>query len=162
MAFRKELWERVGGFPESSFLGEDTMFDLRVRELVEPAYAEGAQAIYRPHHTLKSALRMMARYGVADGVLGTRRLRLLRNFLRCAAEVAALLLLPRTAIPLLCVLLLESYFAFRLDWRTFGRHAGLGRVAARLLYSLAVPWIVTWSQAAGELTKANQPNRQNT
>ena len=34
MAFRKELWQRVGGFPETSFLGEDTMFDLRVRKLV--------------------------------------------------------------------------------------------------------------------------------
>ena len=54
MAFRKELWQRVGGFPETSFLGEDTMFDLRVRKLVTPAYAERAQAIYRPRHTLKT------------------------------------------------------------------------------------------------------------
>ena len=161
MAFRKELWRRVGGFPETSFLGEDTSFDLLVRKFVTPVYAERAQAIYRPHHTLKSALSMMARYGVADGVLGTRRSRLLRNSLRCAAEVAAVLLLPRTAIPLLCVLLLEIYFAFRLDWSSFSRHAGPRAYAARLLYSLAVPWIAAWNQAVGELTKTNQPNRQN-
>ena len=100
MAFRKDLWQRVGGFPETTFLGEDTMFDLRVRKLVDnPAYAERAQAIYRPHHTLKTALSMMARYGVADGVLGTRRSRLVRNFLRCVAEVVAIALLPRTVIP---------------------------------------------------------------
>lgn len=104
---------------------------------------------------------MMARYGVADGVLGTRRSRLLRNLLRCVAEVAALALLPRTAIPLVCVLLLEIYFAFRLDWSSFGRHATLRQLGARLLYSLLVPWIVTWNQAVGELTKTNQPNRQN-
>ena len=161
MAFRKDLWQRVGGFPETSFLGEDTMFDRLVRKLVTPAYAERAQAIYRPRHTLKSALTMMARYGVADGVLGTRRSRLLRNFLRCLAEIAAVALLARTAIPFVLVLLLEIYFAFRLDWRTFGRHATLRQLAARLLYSLAVPWIVTWNQAVGELTKTNQPNRQN-
>ncbi len=161
MAFRRDLWERVGGFPETSFLGEDTMFDLRVRKLVTPAYAEHAQAIYRPHHTLKSALSMMARYGIADGVLGTRRPRLLRNFLRCVIEVAAIALLPRTVIPFALVLLLEVYFAFRLDWSTFGRHASVRELAARLLYSLAVPWIVTWNQAIGELTKTNQPNRQN-
>ncbi|HZP22502.1 MAG TPA: glycosyltransferase, partial [Terriglobales bacterium] len=155
MAFRKELWRRVGGFPETSFLGEDTSFDLLVRKFVTPVYAERAQAIYRPHHTLKSALSMMARYGVADGVLGTRRSRLLRNSLRCAAEVAAVLLLPRTAIPLLCMLLLEIYFAFRLDWRSFSRHAGPRAYAARLLYSLAVPWIAAWNQAVGELTKTN-------
>ena len=104
---------------------------------------------------------MMTRYGVADGVLGTRRSRLLRNALRCAGEIAAVLLLPRTVIPLVCVLLLEIYFAFRLDWSTFSKHAGLRAWVARLLYSLAVPWIVTWSQAVGELTKTNQPNRQN-
>jgi hypothetical protein len=104
---------------------------------------------------------MMARYGVADGVLGTRRSRLLRNFLRCAAEIAAILLLPRSALPLVCVLLLEIYFAFRLDWSTFRKHASLRAIGARLLYSLAVPWIAAWNQAVGELTKTNQPNRQN-
>jgi glycosyltransferase involved in cell wall biosynthesis len=161
MAFRKELWERVGGFPETSFLGEDTMFDLRVRKLVTPAYAERAQAIYRPRHTLKSALRMMARYGVADGVLGTRRSRLLRNFLRCLAEVIAIVLLPRTVIPLACVLLLEIYFAFRLDWSSFRQRATLRQMGARVLYSLLVPWVAAWNQAVGELTKQNQPNRQN-
>ena len=161
MAFRKELWKRVGGFPETSFLGEDTSFDLLVQKITTPVYAERAQAIYRPRHTLKSALSMMARYGVADGVLGTRRSRLLRNFLRCAAEIVAIFLLPRTAIPLVCVLLLEIYFAFRLDWGTLRKHASLRTLGARLLYSLAVPWIVTWNQAIGELTKTNQPNRQN-
>ncbi len=161
MAFRKDLWQRVGGFPETSFLGEDTMFDLLVRKLVKPAYAERAQAIYRPRHTLKTALSMMARYGVADGVLGTRRSRLVRNFLRCLAEVIAIVVLPRTVIPLAAVLLLEIYFAFRLDWNTFGKHATLRQMGARLLYSLLVPWIVTWNQTIGELTKTNQPNRQN-
>ena len=161
MAFRKDLWQRVGGFPETSFLGEDTMFDLQVRKLVTPAYAERAQAIYRPRHTLKSALSMMARYGVADGVLGTRRSRLLRNLLRCLAEVIAVALLPRTVVPLVAVLVLEVYWAFRLDWSTFGKHATLRQMAARLLYSLLVPWVVTWNQAVGELTKTNQPNRQN-
>ena len=161
MAFRKDLWQRVGGFPETSFLGEDTMFDLRVRKLVTPAFAERAQAIYRPRHTLKSALSMMARYGVADGVMGTRRSRLLRNLLRCLAVVVVIAILPRTVIPFLVVLGLEIYFAFRLDWSTFGKHASLRRMGARLLYSLLVPWIVTWNQTVGELTKTNQPNRQN-
>jgi len=104
---------------------------------------------------------MMARYGVADGVLGTRRSRLLRNLLRCLAEVIAVALLPRTVIPFVAVLLLEIYWAFRLDWNTFGKRATLRQMAARLLYSLLVPWVVTWNQAVGELTKTNQPNRQN-
>ncbi|HLI62800.1 MAG TPA: glycosyltransferase [Terriglobales bacterium] len=161
MAFRKQLWQRVGGFPETTFLGEDTDFDRLVRKLVEPAYAERAQAIYRPRHTLQSALSMMARYGVADGVLGTRRARLLRNSLRCLAELLSLALLPWTALPLLCIFLLEIYFAFRLDWHTFRKRATPALIAARLLYSLLVPWVAAWNQAIGELTKTNPPNRQN-
>jgi glycosyltransferase involved in cell wall biosynthesis len=161
MAFRKELWRRVGGFPETSFLGEDTSFDLLVRKYTAPAYAERAQAVYRPRLTFRSAIGMMARYGVADGVLGTRRARLLRNALRCLAEVAALVLLPRTVVPLVCVLFLEVYFAFRLDWNTFSKHVSLRTIGARLLYSLTVPWVAAWNQAVGELTKTNQPNRQN-
>jgi len=161
MAFRKELWQRVGGFPETSFLGEDTKFDLAVRKLVTPAYAEKAQAIYRPRLTLRTALGMMARYGVADGVLGTRRSRLARNALRCVAEIAAIALVPRTVIPLIAVLLLEIYFAFRLDWSTFRKHATLPQLGARFLYSLLVPWVAAWSQAEGEMTKTNKPNKQN-
>jgi glycosyltransferase involved in cell wall biosynthesis len=161
MAFRKSLWQRVGGFPETSFLGEDTMFDLLVRKVTMPAYAERAQAMYRPRHTLKSALSMMARYGVADGVLGTRRSRLVRNFVRCVAEVIALALIPISVIPLIAVLLLEIYFAFRLDWSSFRQRATLAQMGARLWYSLLVPWVAAWNQAVGELTKTNQPNRQN-
>ena len=161
MAFRKELWKRVGGFPETTLLGEDTNFDLLVRKLVAPAYAERAQAIYRPRHTLKSALATMARYGVADGVLGTRRSRLLRNSLRCLAEMVAIALAFRTLIPLACVAALEIYFAFRLDWSSFRHGATLRQIGARLLYSLLVPWVAAWNQLVGEWTKQNQPNRQN-
>jgi hypothetical protein len=94
-------------------------------------------------------------------VLGTRRGRLARNFLRCLAEVIAIVLVPRTVIPLACVLLLEIYFAFRLDWKTLRQRATLRQLGARLLYSLLVPWVAAWNQFVGEFTKTNQPNRQN-
>jgi Glycosyl transferase family 2 len=161
MAFRKQIWERAGGFPEDVFLGEDTVFDLRVRKMVAPAFAEQAKAFYRPRHSLKSALAQLASYAVTDGVLGTRRVRLLRNLARCVAEIAAIGLIPRTVIPLVCVLALETYFAFRLDWRSFPGKTSLRLLGARWLFSLMVPWVVTWNQIAGMLTKTNQPNRQN-
>src|SRR5439155_9540301 len=83
MAFRKELWQRVGGFPEHLLLGEDTVFDSKVRKLVAPAFPERAKASYRPHHTFRSALRQMVSYAVTDGVLGGRSARLWRNLARC-------------------------------------------------------------------------------
>ncbi len=160
MAFRKELWRRVGGFPENVFLGEDTVFDSNVRNLVAAAFPERAKASYQPRHTFRSALRQMISYSVTDGVLGGRSARLWRNLARCLAEILAILALIYSPIPLLCVLALEIYFAFRLDWTDI-RKAPMRAMAARLIFSLIVPWVVAWYQTLGCITKKNRPNRQN-
>jgi hypothetical protein len=34
-------------------------------------------------------------------------------------------------------------------------------LAARLVFSLIVPWVVAWYQTVGSITKKNRPNRQN-
>jgi glycosyltransferase involved in cell wall biosynthesis len=159
MAFRKDLWQRVGGFPETS-LTEDSLFDQRVRAIVQPAFPERAKAHYRPRHSLKTARRDLGRYATLDGVMDIRRGRLFRNLARCLAEVVALVLLTRTVIPLVFVLVLEIYFAFRLDWKSFPK-TSVRQLSARLFFSLIVPWLVTWNHIAGALTKTNQPNRQN-
>jgi glycosyltransferase involved in cell wall biosynthesis len=160
MAFRKDLWQRVGGFPETS-LTEDSLFDQRVRAIVQPAFPERAKAHYRPRHTLKTAIRDLGRYATLDGVMDIRRGRLFRNLARCLAEMLVVALLTRTFIPLVCVLVLEIYFAFRLDWKSFPGKTSVRRLSARLFFSLIVPWLVTWNHIMGALTKTNQPNRQN-
>ncbi|WP_348267493.1 glycosyltransferase [Edaphobacter sp. DSM 109919] len=160
MAFRKELWQRVGGFPETVFLGEDTLFDAKVRKLVTPAFPERAKAFYRPRHALKSALSQLASYAIADGAIGIRPARLFRNLARCVVEVLAIIDLRWNPIPLLCILALENYFAFRLDWRSLQK-ATFRVLAARLVFSLMVPWVVSWNQIKGGITKAHQANRQN-
>jgi glycosyltransferase involved in cell wall biosynthesis len=160
MAFRKELWQRAGGFPENIFLGEDTVFDSKLRKLVVPAFPKRAKASYQPRHTFRSALRQMISYSVTDGVLGGRSARLWRNLARCLAEILALLALVYSPIALFCVLALEIYFAFRLDWRDL-RKVPLRMLPARLIFSLIVPWVVAWYQTVGSITKRNRPNRQN-
>jgi glycosyltransferase involved in cell wall biosynthesis len=160
MAFCKSLWQQIGGFPETVFLGEDTMFDAAARRLVTPAFSPEAKAFYAPRHSLASALRQLASYAVTDGVLGVRPMRLVRNLSRCVAEIVSVLALKWTALPLAVVLMLELCFAFRLDWTDL-RSRPFRVLAARLLFSLSVPWVVTWNQIAGNLHKAYQPNRQN-
>lgn len=164
MAFRKELWQLVAGFSEAVW-GDDSEFDAKVRKLITPAFPERAKAMYRPRHTFSSALRQMVAYSLVDGAQGGRSARLWRNIARCLAEILAVAVLVYSAIPLLCLLALEVYFAFRLDWNDFRRFAlrkaPLQRIAARLVYSLLVPWIVAWYQSVGTLTKKSIPNRQN-
>jgi hypothetical protein len=127
---------------------------------VTPAFPERAKASYQPRHTFRSAIRQMISYSVTDGVLGGRSTRLLRNIARCIAEVLAFAALLRTPIPLLFVIALEVYFAFRLDWSEI-RKAPLLTWGARLAFSMMVPWIIAWYQTVGSISKKNRPNRQN-
>ena len=174
MAFRKDLWKRIGGFPETVFFGEDTLFDLQARRLTPPAFVEGAKALYRPQYTFVTAFNQLASYAVSDGILGVRRARLGRNATRCVMQVLALFCLflikvPAVrsstnwwwaVLPFLAVLLLQSWFAFRPDWRFLYRK-GPRVLLARFLFSILVPWIVAVYHIQGMRTKRNLPNRQN-
>jgi hypothetical protein len=158
--YNKGLWLRIGGFPESLFFGEDTLFDHQARRLTAPAFVPFAKAIYRPQYSLQSACRQLARYAISDGILGVRPARLFRNAARCIVEVLALASVHWTAIPLLVVLALESWFAFHLDWRTI-RRSGLRTLLARFVFSVLVPWIVATNQIRGAITGRIPANRQN-
>jgi len=160
MAFRKPLWSRVGGFPETAFLGEDTLFDVAIRKVSAPAFVEKAKAFYHPRNSFRSALRQLASYARNDGVLGIRPARFARNAARCLVEALAVVALARTPWPLVVVLALETYFAFRLDWRGL-RGESVRVLAARWLFSLIVPWVVTWNQVLGTWQKSAPVNRQN-
>ena len=160
MAFTKDLWKRVGGFPEQVLVGEDTLFDLEARRLTAPAFIANAKALYRPRNTFRSACRQMARYAMSDGQARVRWARLFRNAARCVAEIAVLVCLRWSVIPLLADLALESWFAFQKDWRYIGRF-GVGAIAARFAFSLAVPWVVAANHIRGLLTKKPLSNRQN-
>ncbi len=174
MAFTKELWRRIGGFPESVFYGEDTLFDLEARRLTKPAFVERAKALYRPRYTFRSACRQLASYSISDGILGVRRARLYRNAARCVVQLLGLfwpLWVVATAgssrsvewwslLPPVAVLALEAWFAFHPDWRLLARY-GPRALAARFLFSILVPWIVAVNRIRGSLTGRFQANRQN-
>jgi glycosyltransferase involved in cell wall biosynthesis len=174
MAFRKSLWQRIGGFPESVFFGEDTLFDHQARRVAAPAFVNHAKAHYRPQYTFRSACRQLASYSISDGILGVRPARLFRNAARCLVEVLAVLSLcffwfspGRSsfvgcwlAAPFLVVLALEAWFAFHLDWSIL-RRTGLRALLARFAFSLVVPWIVAVNQIRGSRTQKPPANRQN-
>ena len=160
MAFTRELWERIGGFPEHVLVGEDTLFDFAARRLSAPAFVANAKALYRPQNTFRTASRQMARYAVSDGMAGVRRARLFRNAARCVVQILALLCLRWTVVPLFVVLALEAWFAFHRDWRYLCRF-GTKAVLARYAFSIAVPWVVAVNQIRGLFRTEALTNRQN-
>lgn len=160
MAFTRALWERIGGFPEHVLVGEDTLFDMEARRRTAPAFVNNAKALYRPQNSFYAAFHQMARYAISDGQAGVRWARMLRNAARCALQVLALLSLRWTLAPLLAVLALEGWYAFHRDARYLPRF-GPRAIAARFLFSVAVPWVVAVNQIRGRFSSKALSNRQN-
>ncbi len=161
MAFTRNMWEQIGGFSEHVFLGEDTLFDLEARKRTKPAFVPNAKAHYRPQFSLGSAISDMGRYACCDGQARVRWARLIRHAERCVVQVAALACLPWSIIPFVAVLAFEVWAAFHFDFRDLRQH-GLVAIAARLVYSLALPWVVTINHICGLISSKQLLNRQNT
>jgi glycosyltransferase involved in cell wall biosynthesis len=71
VAFKKTLWEKVGGYPEWLAIGEDMYFDLRVMEQgAVRVFAPGAVVLWRLRPTLRATLRQYFRYAEGDGRAG--------------------------------------------------------------------------------------------
>jgi glycosyltransferase involved in cell wall biosynthesis len=160
MTFTRGLWERVGRFPESVLVGEDTLFDAEARRQTQPAFVPNAKALYCPRNSFRSATHQMARYAIADGQAGIRGSRLARNAARCVLEVAALASLHWTWVPLLVIFALESWYAYHRDWRDLAQF-GPRAIIARFAFSVAVPWVVAVNQIRGCFSRKPLSNRQN-
>jgi len=68
-AFRRRLWERVGGYPEWLYTAEDTLFALAAGRLAEykVVYAPASVLYWRPRPTLRKMARMFYLYGRGNG-----------------------------------------------------------------------------------------------
>ena len=72
MAFFKEVWQRVGGYPEWLDYCEDLVFDLRIKAMAKEkeaifAWAPQAVVFFRPRTSLKSFWQQYFRYARGDG-----------------------------------------------------------------------------------------------
>ncbi len=76
VAFRRDVWERVGGYPEWLAYSEDVVFDLRIRALVgEFAWAPDAVVYFRPRPRLRAFFRQYRNYAFGDGQADLWRMR---------------------------------------------------------------------------------------
>ena len=71
IAFRKRAWESVGGYPENLYTGEDTLFDLRLKERgFKFKLAKNAIVYWRGRNTIKKFIKQFYLYGKGDGKSG--------------------------------------------------------------------------------------------
>jgi glycosyltransferase involved in cell wall biosynthesis len=67
VAFRREAWQAVGGYPEWLDYCEDLVFDFALRKLGPFAFAPKAIAHFRPRGSLRAFFRQYYQYARGDG-----------------------------------------------------------------------------------------------
>lgn len=153
MAFRKELWERVGGFPEWLSHCEDLVFDLAAeRHGFTRAFAPGALIRFRPRGSLRAFARQYFLYARGDGLAGLWPRRHAARYIAyagLAGLLAAAALLPRSRAPAAALLALGAAGYTRAPYRRlWGRLRG--RPAHERAYALA---LVPAIRLVGDLAK---------
>lgn len=72
IAFHKECWEKVGGYPEWLYTGEDGLFAVRMREAgCKFVFAKDAIAYWRPRRNLRALFRQYYLYAKGSAQAGT-------------------------------------------------------------------------------------------
>jgi glycosyltransferase involved in cell wall biosynthesis len=100
VAFKKEAWERVGGYPEWLDYCEDLVFDFKLRELGPFAFAPQAIAYFRPRKSLGAFFKQYYRYARGDGKADLWRVRHAIRYGTYLIAVPAIFLLGLWRTPL--------------------------------------------------------------
>lgn len=163
VAFTREAWRKVGGYPEHLDATEDTIFDLRLREAgFRIVFEPGAVVHWRPAPTAYRAYRMYRRFADWDGRAGVFMWSYSRyGFLYSAYAIGVALLAVGFLWPFAWIVLLVlaiAYMGFRVRkvWR-----AGLWSqvpfallVAIYLDIGLMVGYLQGWRRRARTASRA--------
>jgi glycosyltransferase involved in cell wall biosynthesis len=105
MAFRRAVWEDVGGFPEHLQFAEDTAFAEAIREAGhEMVFVPEAVVVWHPPGNLAAQAKTAFAWGRGDGLTGMRSIpyrKLFQRFLVVAALLVASVFFPLLLIPTL-------------------------------------------------------------
>ncbi len=151
VAFTREAWARVGGYPEWLAYSEDVVFDLRLRALVgEFAWSPDAVVYFRPRPTLRAFFRQYRNYAFGDGQADLWRLRHAIRYGTYLVALPGLVLLGIGVHPTFWGLLALGVGLYcRRPWWRLRRLAGNVSRGARVRAALWVPLL----RAVGDIAK---------
>ena len=71
LALKKKWWKKVGGYPEDTYTGEDTLFNIKLKRAgAKFGYAKDAIVYWKMRPTWKSFAKQFYLYGYGDGKTG--------------------------------------------------------------------------------------------
>ncbi len=69
LGFKKSLWEAAGGYPETSYTAEDTLFDIKIFELTDNVvFCREAIVYWELPSSFKETMKKVFNYGVGEGM----------------------------------------------------------------------------------------------
>jgi glycosyltransferase involved in cell wall biosynthesis len=142
VAFRREAWAAVGGYPEWLDYCEDLIFDFRLRDLYGPfPFASEARVHFRPRNNLRAFFKQYYQYARGDGKADLWRRRHAIRYLTYLVLMPGLVMLALVHSPWWWLALLAGLAAYtarpyRRLWLMLGCYGLLERLEALLLVPL--------------------------
>jgi glycosyltransferase involved in cell wall biosynthesis len=160
LAYRKTLWERIGGWPEWLRYSEDTLFDHKVRQSGAVwRHAGDAIVHWRPRTSYRALARQFYHYGTGRGhtKIDAESFRYnLRNAIITTVSGIASLLTPWAAA------LFVGCFTYFYVWAHHDKARRISQKTGRIMaypLSLLVLWVVVGSHLTGYLVGSWQRRR---
>ncbi len=140
VAFRKEAWRAVGGYPEWLDYCEDLVFDFALRKLGPFAFAPKAIAHFRPRGSLGAFFRQYYHYARGDGKADLFRRRHAIRYLTYLVAAPVIALLGALLSPWWWALYLVGAAAYtRTPYRRLMRMWGQLSTGEKIQAALLVP-----------------------
>lgn len=151
VAFTRQTWLAVDGYPEWLSYSEDIVFDLRVRGKVgEFAWAPDAIVYFRPRPTVRAFFRQYRNYAYGDGQADLWRRRHAIRYATYLGALPALVLLGWLVHPLFWALLAIGGMIYcRRPWWRLKRLGATWPLKDRIIAFLWVPFL----RAVGDVAK---------
>jgi glycosyltransferase involved in cell wall biosynthesis len=150
VAFRKEAWRTVGGYPEWLDYCEDLVFDFALRKLGPFVFAPKAIAHFRPRGSLGAFFRQYYQYARGDGKADLFRRRHAIRYLTYLVAVPAIAMAGTLLSPWWWMLYLVGTVAYtRTPYRRLARLWGRLSAGEKIQAALLVPII----RVTGDIAK---------
>ena len=149
VAFKKEVWQKVGGYPEWIPLCEDVVFDLKVRKVAIAAdYIREALVFWRPRTTLTKYFKQLFGYTRSDG---HGKLWFSRQVTRYVVYLASLFLAYFTikfSIIFLLILLVGMLVYMKKFWLRWSDFSKILPISKRIFGFMFLPFVVALGDVA--------------
>jgi glycosyltransferase involved in cell wall biosynthesis len=150
VAFRKEVWQAVGGYPEWLDYCEDLVFDFALRKLGPFAFAPKAIAHFRPRGSLGAFFRQYYQYARGDGKADLFRRRHAIRYLTYLVAVPAIALTGALLSPWWWMLYLVGAAAYtRTPYRRLVTMWG----KLSIVEKVKAAWLVPVIRVTGDIAK---------